>query len=201
MATFNLLAPHCVDERQGALRVKTVQVSAVFAWGEYYKYDYLSGTHVKLNRIACHNCGSAKSAVEQLERAQRLINFMDASGCKPIATKTCPKSHRKIELLDDPDHLSYWHGPNGEALALVEPYDPLEDIQAEIAGSGLTALVLTNPGIYGGGGGETTSVLLANPRDAAYLNQLSSVQWQKPLGKVVDINWFEALNLGKGRQP
>ena len=200
MATFNLLAPYFVNRQQGALRVKTVQVPAALAWNEYIKYRYLFGIGVKLNRIPRHTCGTVESAVEKLERAQRLIAFMDATGCKPVEAEICPKSHKDIELLDDPDHLTFWQGSNGEALALVEPYDLLEDIQTEIADSRLTAAVLQHPGIYGGGQGKTTSVLLANPRDAACLHQLSAVDWQKPLGEVIDINWFEALNLGKERQ-
>jgi hypothetical protein len=123
---------------------------------------------------------------------------MDATGCKPIAAKTCPKSHQDIELLNYPDHLTYWHGPNGEAIALVEPYTPRKDLELEIFIRGLPALVLPHPGIYGGGQGKTTSVLLVNPSDETCLHQLCAVKWQKPLGEVKDINWFEALNLGKG---
>jgi hypothetical protein len=125
---------------------------------------------------------------------------MDATGCTPISVTTCPKSHNDIKLIDKPDHLTYWHGPKGEPLLLVEPYSSLEDMQAEITGSGLTALVLSDPGIYGGGNGKTSSVLLANPRNEECLLHLSTVEWQKPLGEVIDINWFEALNLGKGRK-
>ena len=199
MITFNLLAPYYVDERQGALRVKTIRIPAALAWNEYYKYQYLFGIGVKLNRIARHNCGSAESAVEQLERAQRLIAFMDTTGCKPIAAKTCPKSHKDIELLDYPDHLTYWHGPNDEPLVLVEPYTSLKDIKLEISERGLTALVLKHPGIYGGRG-ATSSVLMADPRNNACFQHLSAVEWQKPLVEITDINWFQALNLGKGRQ-
>ena len=199
MAALNLLTPYNVDERQGAFRVKTIRVPAALVWNEYYKYQYLFGIGVKLNRIARHTCGSALSAVEQLERAQRLIAFMDATGCKPIAAKTCPKSHKDIELLDYPDHLTYWHGPNDEPLVLVEPYTSLKDIKLEISERGLTALVLQHPGIYGGRG-TTSSVFMADPRNKACLQHLSAVNWSKPLGEVTDINWFEALNLGKERQ-
>jgi hypothetical protein len=200
MTTLKPLAPYFVNRQQGALRVKTVQVQAVLAWNEYNKYPYLFGIGVKLNRIPRHACGTAESAVEKLERALRLIAFMDATGCKPIAAGTCPKSHKDIQLLDYPDHLTYWHGPNGEGLTLVEPYTPRTDLELEVARRGLTALVLPHPGIYGGGRGKTTSVLLAKPKDAALLQQLSEVDWKKPLGEVIDINWFEALNLGKERQ-
>jgi hypothetical protein len=200
MATLKPLAPYFVNRQQGALRVKTVQVPAALAWNEYIKYQYLFGIGVKLNRIARHTCGTVESAVEKLERAQRLIAFMGATGCKPIGAEKCPKSHKDIRLLQLPDHVTYWHGPDCEALTLVEPYTPRKDLELEIARSGLTALVLPHPGIYSGGGGNTTSVLLANPGDAACLHQLSAVDWQKPLGEVIDINWFEALNLGKERQ-
>jgi len=200
MAFFNLIAPYYVDKRQGAFRVKTLRVPASLAWNEYYKYQYLFGIGVKLNRIARHTCGSANSAVEQLERAQRLIAFMDATGCKPIEAEKCPKSHKDIRLLELPDHVTYWYGPYGEALTLVEPYTPRKYLELEIARRGLTALVLPQPGIYSGGQGKSTSVLLANPRNKACLQHLSAVNWSKPLGEVTDINWFEALNLGKERQ-
>lgn len=200
MGTLNLLAPFYVDRQKGVLRVKTLPVPSALTWNEYNKYLYLFGIGVKLHRIARHTCGSAESAVEQLERAQRLIAFMDATGCKPIAAKTCPKSHKDIELLDYPDHLTYWHGPNDEPLVFVEPYTSLKDIKLEISERGLTAFVLQHPGIYGGRG-TTSSVLMANPRNKACLQHLSAVNWSKPLGEVTDINWFEALNLGKERQP
>ena len=199
MGNLILLAPYYVNRQQGVIRVKTVKVTAKLSWNEYFKYEYLSGIGVKLNHIHRHNCGGVESAIEQLERAQRLINFMDVTGCKPIAAKTCPKSHKDIELLDYPDHLTYWHGPNGEALALVEPYTSLKDLEREISERGLTALVLQHPGIYGGRG-TTSSVLMADPRNKACLQHLSAVNCSKPLSEVTDINWFEALNLGKERQ-
>ena len=160
MASLNLLAPWSVNRQQGVLRVKTVQVSASLTWGTYYQYQYLFGIGVKLHRIPRHNCGNAESAMEQLKRAQRLIHFVDATGYKPLSVETCPKAHQEIVLLDYPDHLTYWHGPKGEPLVLVEPYTSIEDLELEIARRGLTALVLPHPGIYGGGRGKTTSVLL-----------------------------------------
>jgi hypothetical protein len=126
---------------------------------------------------------------------------MDATGCRPLGAQECPESHRDILLLDCPDHLTYWLGPNGEPLVLIEPYTSFEELQEEISALKLTALILPHPGIYGGGGGQTTSVLLAAPHNAGCLDQLSEIEWLKPLGAVQDINWFEALNLGKGRQP
>lgn len=195
-----LLAPWFANRQQQVLRVKSVQVNAALPWSAYYRYEYLMGVGVKLHRIPRHICGNAASAVEQLERAQRLISFMDATGCRPLAAQECPESHRDIPLIDCPDHLTYWHEPNGEPLVLIEPYASREDLNKEIITRKLTALILPHPGIYGGGGGQTTSVLLAAPQNAGYLHQLSEIEWRKPLGAVQDINWFEALNLGKGRQ-
>ena len=196
-----LMAPWCANRQQEVLRVKVVRVEAALAWSTYYRYSYLNGVGVKLHRIPRHICGNAASAVEQLERAQRLISFMDATGCRPLGAQECPESHRDILLLDCPDHLTYWLGPNGEPLVLIEPYTSFEELQEEISALKLTALILPHPGIYGGGGGQTTSVLLAAPHNAGCLDQLSEIEWLKPLGAVQDINWFEALNLGKGRQP
>lgn len=195
-----LMAPWCANRQQQVLRVKSVQVEAALPWSAYYRYSYLMGVGVKLHRIPRHICGNAASALEQLERAQRLVSFMDATGCRPLAAEEYPESHKAIPLLDWPDHLTYWHGPNGEPLVLIEPYTSLENLQEEITTRKLTAFILPQPGIYGGGGGQTTSVLLATPQNAGCLHQLSEIEWRKPLGAVQDINWFEALNLGKGRQ-
>lgn len=200
MGYINLMAPWFANRQQQVLRVKVVQVDADLAWPAYYRYTYLSGVGVRLQHIPRHICGNAEPAIEQLERAQRLINFIDATGCRPLATEECPKSHCDVPELDWPDHLTYWLGPDGEPLVLVEPYTSREELQKEICARKLTALVLPHPGIYGGGGGQTTSVLLAAPQNAGCLHQLSEIEWRKPLGAVQDINWFEALNLGKGRQ-
>ena len=200
MGYKNLLAPWCVNSQQKIFRVKAVQVDAASAWTDYYRYAYLSGVGVKLHRIPRHICGNAKSAIEQLERAQRLISFMDATGCRPVATEECPNSHRDIALLDWPDHLTFWFGPDGEPLVLIEPYTSDEELQQEVSARKLTALVLPHPGIYGGADGTTTSVLLSAPRDAACLDQLSAIEWRKPVGVVQDITWFEGLDLGKERQ-
>ena len=196
-----LMAPWFANRQQQVLRVKSVQVEAALPWSAYYRYVYLREVGVKLHRIPRHICGDAEPAIEQLERAQRLINFIDATGCRPIATDECPKTHCDVPETEWPDHLTYWLGPNGEPLVLIEPYTSLEELQEEISAQKLTALILPHPGIYGGGGGQTTSVLLAAPHNAGCLHQLSEIEWRKPLGAVQDINWFEALNLGKERQP
>jgi hypothetical protein len=200
MGFINLMAPWCANRQQEVLRVKVVQVESALAWSTYYRYVYLRGVGVKLHRIPRHICGNAESAIEQLERAQRLISFMDATGCRPLATDECPKTHCDVPETEWPDHLTYWLGPTGEPLVLIEPYTSLEELQEEISEQKLTAVILPHPGIYGGGGGQTTSVLLAAPQNAGCLRQLSEIEWRKPLGAVQDVSWFDALNLGKGRQ-
>ena len=183
------------------LRVKSVQVSTGLPWATYYRYVYLNGVGTKLSQIPRHICGGEQSAIEQLERAQRLISFMDATGCRPIATDTCPQTHRSIRLIEWTDHVTFWYGPNKEPLILVEPYTTIEEVIEEIKARKLTGLVLPHPGIYGGGGGQTVSVLCAESKNAELLKQLSCIEWIKQMGEVQDINWFEALNLGKGNQP
>jgi len=200
MDYMNLLAPWCANRQQQVLRVKTVQVAATLPWTEYYKYRYLHGIGVKLQRIPRHICGNAGSAIEQLVRAQRLISFMDTTGCRPIATEKCPELHKDITLLNLPDHVTYWYGPDVEPFVLIEPYTLSDELQEEIAARMLTALVMPHPGIYAGGNGKTTSVMLSSKSNAAFLQQMSFVDWSKPLCEVQDINWFEALNLGKERK-
>jgi len=201
MALINLIAPWFFDRQRGVLRVKSVQVSTGLPWTAYYRYVYLKGVGTKLSQIPRHICGDSASAIEQLERAQRLISFMDATGCRPIATDTCPQTHRSIRLIEWTDHVTFWYGPNKEPLILVEPYTTIEEVLQEIKARKLTALVLPHPGIYCGGGGQTVSVLFAELKHSELLKQLSSTEWIKPMGEVQDINWFEALNLGKGNKP
>jgi hypothetical protein len=201
MGYINLLAPWCANRQQQVLRVKVVQIQANLAWAVYKRYAYLGGIGTKLNQIPRHICGGAKSAIEQLERAQRLISFMDATGCRPIATDTCPQTHRSIGLIEWTDHVTFWYGPNKESLVLVEPYTTIDEELEEIKASKLTALLLPHLGIYGGGEGQTVSMLFAESKNAELLKQLACIEWNKPMGEVQDINWFEALNLGKGNQP
>lgn len=195
-----LFAPWYADRRLGTLRVKSVQLQTASSWSAYFKYKYLSGIGAKLNNIPRHTCGTASSAVEQLERAQRLVAFVDATGCQPIASDKCPRTHKDIALLEYPDHVTYWRGPCGEPLVLVEPYTTVEDLSDEIYKRGLTALVLKQLGIYGGGNGRSTSVLLTYPDNEPLLKRISLIDWNKPLEDIQDINWFEALNLGKASQ-
>ena len=195
------MAPWYSNRQLRVLRVKAVQIQADLAWTVYKRYTYLCGIGTKLNQIPRHLCGDSESAIEQLERAQRLVSFMDATGCRPIATNTCPQTHRSIRLIEWTDHVTFWYGPNKESLVLVEPYTTIEEVLQEIKARKLTALVLAHPGIYGGGGGQTVSVLFAESKNDDLLKQLACIEWNKPMGEVQDINWFEALNLGKGNQP
>ena len=201
MAAKNLLAPWVLDRQRKTLRVKSVLVSTFLPWTTYYRYIYLNGVGTKLSQIPRHICGCENSAIEQLERAQRLISFMDSTGCRPIATDSCPQSHKRIRLLEWTDHVTFWYGPNKESLVLVEPYTTIDEELEEIKARKLTALLLPHLGIYGGGGGQTVSVLFSEPKNSELLKQLSCIEWIMPIGEVQDINWFEALNLGKGNQP
>jgi hypothetical protein len=200
MAVKYLFAPWFSDRQKGVLRVKSVPVSTALPWGTYSRYIYVNGVGTKISQIPRHICGCENSAIEKLERVQRLISFMDVTGCRPIATDTRPPTHRSIRLIDWTDHVTFWYGPNREPLILVEPYTTIEEVLEEIKARKLTALVLPHPGIYGGGGGQTVSVLFAESKNVELLKQLSCIEWIKPMGEVQDINWFEALNLGKGNK-
>jgi hypothetical protein len=199
MALITLMAPWVLDRQKKTLRVKSVQVSAGLTWSKYYKYEYLCGIGTKLSQIPRHICGNEKSAIQQIERTQRLINFVDASGFRPIATHECPITHKHISLIEKPDHVSYWLGPLGEPIILSEPYGSVENITNEIVSRNLTGVVLPRTGIYSGSGGKTISIFLAAPQNIDCIRKLSELDLNKPLSEVQDLNWFEALNLGKGR--
>jgi hypothetical protein len=197
MANLNILAPWRLDNSNRTVRVKVLSLMAASPWSHYCRYPYVFGVGRKLHSIPLHNCGSERAALEQLLRAQRVIHFADATGCRPIAAAKPPKTHQAIRPLAYPDHVSYWYGPNEEPLVLVETYMSDAEVQAEIARCGLTACVLVSPGIYGGGGCKTTSVLLTSACNKAWLDPLSRIQWQTSLSDVVDTDWFTALNLAK----
>ena len=197
MANLNILAPWRLDNHNRTVRVKVLSLIAASPWSLYARYPYVFGVGRKLHSIPLHNCGSERGALEQLLRAQRLIHFMDATGCKPTAAHTAPTDHQAIPCLAYPDHVSYWYGPNEEPLVLVETYMSDADVKAEIARRDLTACVLSSPGIYGGGGGKTTSVFLTSVNHAAYLQALSRTQWQQTVMGADDVDWVTALNLGK----
>ena len=200
MANTCLFAPWFSDRQRGVLRVKSVQVSTALPWVTYSRYVYVNGVGTKLSQIPRHICGCENSAIEKLERVQRLISFMDATRCRPIATDTCPQTHKNIRLIEWTDHVTYWYGPNKEPLILVEPYTSVDEVLEEIKARKLTAVVLPHPGIYGGGGGQTVSILFADTTNVELLKHLFSIVGNKLMGEIQDINWYEALNLGKGRQ-
>jgi hypothetical protein len=198
MAKNYIFAPWFFDRQRGVLRVKSVTVSTDLPWAAYYRYVYLNGVGTKLSQIPRHICGNEKYAVEQLERTQRLINFVDASGFRPIAAHECPNSHKKIAVLEKPDHVSYWLGPLGEPVILMEPYASFENITNEISSRNLTGVILPHTGIYSGAKGKTVSLFLALPENADCIGKLAELDLNKPLSEVHELNWFEALNLGKG---
>lgn len=198
MKPVNLFAPYFVDQHRRVQRVKCIQTRIGAKWSEYSRYCFVSGVGTKLHQIPRYTCGSENSSIEHLLRSQRLIGFMDATGCRPINSYECPKTHTTIPLLNNPDHMTWWFGPNGEQLILIEPYTSRDEILAEIASRQLTALVLLHPGIYGGASGRSTSVFITLPQHAEYLKQLAGIQLNAPTGEIQDINWYQALNLGRG---
>ena len=123
---------------------------------------------------------------------------MDATGCSPMSVAACPKSHRDIELLDNPDHMTWWLGPQGEPLVLLEPYLPRQDIQLELFEKNLTSYVMPNPGIYGGADGRSTSVFLTLPKHEGVLQEVSRFQFNNQLVNIQQMRWMDALALGKG---
>ena len=198
MVNTNLFAPAFVDAQRRRVVVFTRTVSARNPWRDYNKYEYLFGVGPRLQHIPRHTWGSEKSALAHLERAERLICFMDDARCTPMAVLDCPESHRGIELLDHTDHQTWWVGPQGEPLVLIEPYTLRGELLDEIATRRLTAWVMPGSGIYAGGGGRSISVFLCAPQQAHCLERLSTFWFGKSAQQVQQLTWFEALNLGKG---
>jgi len=195
--TGYLFAPYIKDPQRRLAAVLMLEVQMVHSWAVYGKYQYVWAASNKLNHIGQFNWDSVRTALEQLDRGHRLVEFVDKSGFRPKATQRTPRSHANIKLLDNPDHLTYWEGPKGEPLVLVEPYTLREAIVEEIEVRGLTAFLLPQPGIYGGAGGKSTSVFLTTPQYAAVFDDLDDFKFDWRSVDPESVRWSEALDMGK----
>lgn len=128
----NVFAPFFKDAARRDAAILTASLTMLRPWKDYWGYCYIWGMGPNINKVPRHNWHSLGSATEQFARLQRLVEFMDSTGCSPMSVAACPKSHRDIELLENPDHLTWWLGPQGEPLVLLEPYLPRQDIQLEL---------------------------------------------------------------------
>ena len=198
MRNQKILTPFFKDAARRDAAVLVAALPMLGSWQDYWKYCYVWGMGPILNKIPRHNWHSISSATEQFERLQRLTEFMDRTGFSPIEMpEECPRTHSEVRLLDNPDHLTYWVGPKGEPLVLVEPYTPTRYIEEEIQARELTAIILPNPGIYGGADGKSTSVFLTTPQHAAVLRLLEGFRFTRPTVTPVPVRWVDALNMGK----
>ena len=200
MKTQEIFLPFFVDAARRDASVLAVTLPMKRAWRDYWAYCYIWGMGPNLNKVPRHNWHSLGSATEQFARVQRLVEFMDATGCSPINEVGCPQSHGDIELLDNPDHRTYWLGPNGEPLVLIEPYTPRPDLQLEISEGSLTAWLMPSPGIYGGAGGRSTSVFLTLAQHEGVLEAIGQFRFENKQVAPQQMRWVDALNLGKERQ-
>lgn len=198
MRNQKIFTPFFKDAARRDAAVLVAALPMLRSWQDYWKYCYVWGMGPNLNKIPRHNWHSISSATEQFERLQRLTEFMDRTGFSPIEMpEECPRKHSEVRLLDNPDHLTYWVGPKGEPLVLVEPYTPTRYIEEEIQARELTAIILPNPGIYGGADGKSTSVFLTTPQHAAVLRLLEGFRFTRPTVTPVLVRWVDALNMGK----
>jgi hypothetical protein len=195
---IQVFAPFFKDAARRDAAILSATLTMLRPWRDYWGYCYIWGIGPNINKVPRHNWHSLGSATEQFARLQRLIEFMDSTGCSPMSVEACPKSHLDIELLDNPDHMTWWLGPQGEPLVLLEPYLPRQDIQLEIFKKNLTAYVMPNPGIYGGGGGRSTSVFLTLPQYEGVLQAISRFQFDNQQVSTHHMRWMDALALGKG---
>ena len=201
--TYNethLFAPFFLDAARRDAAVLSATLIMQRPWRDYWGYCYIWGIGPNLNKVPRHNWHSLRSATEQLARVQRLVEFMDATGCLPINEAGGPRSHGAIELPDNPDHRTYWLGPNGEPLVLIEPYTPRPDLQLEISEGSLTAWLMPSPGIYGGAGGRSTSIFLTLSQHEGVLEAIGKFRFENQQVAPQQMRWVDALNLGKERQ-
>ncbi|MEY4883314.1 MAG: hypothetical protein RIS34_1168 [Pseudomonadota bacterium] len=208
MPTLTLFAPYFITPENGVAGVKTLDIKMTHPWQVYAKYGYIYAAHPRVQRIPCNAWGDVNYAVQQLQCAARTVHFIDVTGCTVTTIDRSqrlgsrfPTSHRHIPELGHMDHVTYWWGPDGEPITLVEPYTIREDLQAEINSRGLCGMLLPHRlGLYSGGG-DATSVLLANANDATALSQIKHALQNSgnPIWQVNDLSFSEALLKSKGR--
>jgi len=204
MRNQKILTPFFKDAARRNAAVLVAALPMLRPWQDYGRYWYIWGMGLNLNKIPRHNWHSVSSALEHVSRLQRLVEFMDKTGFTPVDeienTEIVGRveQHSGVELLNNPDHRSYWIGPCGEPLVLVEPYTPCVDIEKEIQACELTAVILPHPGIYGGADGKSTSIFLTTPQHAAVLRSLEGFQFTRPRVTPVSVRWADALNHSKG---
>jgi len=197
MKTGFIFAPYVRDNDRRLASVLVIEVPMAQRWTVYDKYLYAWGVSNRLSGVGYSNWDSLRTALEQLDRAHRLVEAMDKTGFTPKSTQRTPRAHKDIKLLNNPDHMTYWAGPKGEPLVLIEPYTPREDLLEEIEARGLTAWVMPQPGIYGGAGGKSTSVFLTTPEHAAVFDDLDAFKFDWRSVEPESVRWSEALDMGK----
>lgn len=198
-----LMNPWRVEERGYRVTVSVIELDLQHPWPTYLQYDYVHGVDTKLSRIPQH-CWGLKNPGEELYRVPRVAHFVDVTGCTPApSNRKTPKVFHQIHTVEHLDHVTYWHGPNGEPFVLAEPYWPRRaKLEVEIAERGLCAAILPAPGLYAGGDGRTTSVLMGLPEHRANLlaivTALNLTGWP-PMPKIRDVDWIEATRLSKAQ--
>lgn len=202
MHTIYLMAPFFDHPFWRNARVLTCLILSHCAWRIYDRYEYISGIGPRLHGIPRHAWGTFGSANQQLHRASRLVAFVDATGISPIATSVIPRSHRDIPLPDCADHRTYWVGPSGEPLVLIEVYYvPLELLDEISSGSRTALLIPEGIGPYGCG---STSILVAHPVQAQLLQRIAqSISQMDPTKacRPQEQTFVDALLLSKGVRP
>ena len=68
------------------------------------------------------NVDTQERARELLIRAALSLQFIEASGLRPVTTKLQRRSMKLVEEFPRRDHLSKWIAPSGQWIALDEPY-------------------------------------------------------------------------------
>ena len=199
----NLLAPWRVNDQCGAANVAVIEIALGRPWQAYLNYPYLSGVDTKLARIPSHCWGLTKPG-EELFRVPRVVHFVDVTGCIPVSpAKKTPPAFYKIRTIEDCDHMTYWHGPDGEPFILTEPYYPdRAEIEDEIKARKLSAVLLPDPGLYAGGEGQTCSILMGLPEDCATLHKIAAtlnLSGWPAMPNVTTMDWRDAERLSKAK--
>lgn len=100
----------------------TVTVNLHHSWIKLKHYRYVGTVFDSPKKIGRFDYFPSKeSADEWLQRAARLVNFVNTSGLHPVQQPK--KAHQDISVPDWSDHQTYWFDEFGNAFILIEPME------------------------------------------------------------------------------
>lgn len=121
----------------------TVTVDLRHPWSKLKLYRYVYPVFTAPGRIKTRDYFDDKeSAEEWLQRAARLVRFVNASGLRPVHGT---RAHKQIAVPDWSDHQTFWIDEFGNLFILIEPMDHRASYVKELDANQFTSQMVPRP--------------------------------------------------------